>query len=165
MIFASEIITIIQQNYTCLQVCQLLSVLFLCYLVVLPVFSCTLLLSSVSATIFSTIYTWYKLKYYITTPNYATTKKFVDSWWVYHSKFRKNSISLLHQVSYYQSWTLIVKLLMILWQLLMMIIRYAFKSLVSQVGMDYITVGSSIRHHRLIVVDNYTGASHDIHFM
>jgi len=52
-----------------LQVRQLLRVLFLCYHVVLP---CTLLLSSVSTTIFPTVYAWYQLKYYTTTPKPAS---------------------------------------------------------------------------------------------
>jgi len=54
-----------------LQVHQLLSVLFLCYLVVLPVFSCTLLFYSVSTTIFPTIYTWITTQAQL---NYATIK-------------------------------------------------------------------------------------------
>jgi len=56
-----------------LQVRQLLRVVFLCYLVALPlpVFSYTLLLSSVSTIIFPTVYAWYQLKNY-TTPKPAS---------------------------------------------------------------------------------------------
>jgi len=44
------------------------SVVFLYYLVVLPVFSCALLMSLVSTTIFPTVYAWYQLKYCATIP-------------------------------------------------------------------------------------------------
>ena len=79
---------------------QFLRVVFLCYLVALPVLSCTLLLSSV---IFPTVYAWYQLKYYTTTPSTAAGYPITLLIMFYSKIIVKNVANKIRQL-YTQKW-------------------------------------------------------------